>query len=549
MDQVRVLRVVIASPGDVKAEREIIPRVVEEVNRNIARDRGLRLEVYRWETDAYPGFHPEGPQGLIDPILKINDCDILIGIFWRRFGTPVNDAKSGTEHEFRLAYDAWKKNRKPQIMVYFSQKSYTPKSKEETDQWGLVLQFKEEFPTEGLWWDYQDAADFERLSRNHLTRFLSQQFQIDKPSTIENPSHERASSGVPTTPWHKENPFWGAISLFVALVLTGVGFGVSGHLTLGRWLLAGAWPLGVMAIWLALNGLSDKRSVRIRGRIAAVVGLGCILALGAAWMDTANTTAPETQQQTTPSQAPCFSSDLLSPLTITPVKLIFKNQRVGTTSNPQTITVVNRGSSRGIVSPPKMTGDFSQTNDCGPELLIGDSCNIAVTFAPTKLGLTYGSLEILSSNPLTPTCTSPTTATLSGSGKATVPAVTAPPKLASLPLVNCQPRGTSDSFAVGVAQKQGATMTSFATDGREDQKALFPRRPTRVLIEPPGLVVGVADLPKQVVLGKCSDHVCKLTVTEFADDGVTFDTRKATVFTEQQEICGVSVKMTVLDAK
>jgi predicted ATPase len=166
----------------VKAEREIIPRVVEEVNRNIARPRGLRLDVYRWETDSYPGFHPQGPQGLIDPILKIEECDILIGIFWRRFGTPVSDAKSGTEHEFRLAYDAWKKTGKPQIMVYFSQKAYTPKSKEETDQWGLVLQFRKDFPREGLWWEYKTKAEFEQLTRNHLTNFLSTQVPLDKPS-------------------------------------------------------------------------------------------------------------------------------------------------------------------------------------------------------------------------------------------------------------------------------------------------------------------------------------------------------------------------------
>jgi tetratricopeptide (TPR) repeat protein len=176
------LRLVIASPGDVTAEREIIPRVVEEVNRNIARPRGLHLDVYCWETDSYPGFHPQGPQGLIDPILKIEECGILIGIFWRRFGTPVSDAKSGTEHEFRLAYEAWKKNGKPQIMVYFSQKSYTPKSREETDQWGLVLQFKKDFPREGLWWEYKTRVEFEQLTRNHLTNFLSQQFPLDKPT-------------------------------------------------------------------------------------------------------------------------------------------------------------------------------------------------------------------------------------------------------------------------------------------------------------------------------------------------------------------------------
>jgi tetratricopeptide (TPR) repeat protein len=177
------LRVVVASPGDVNAERDIVPRVIDEVNRNIAHKAGLHLDLYRWETDVHPGFHPLGPQGLIDPKLKIADCDLLIGIFWRRFGTPVSDAKSGTEHEFRTAYEAWLKNKsKPQIFVYFSQKAYTPKSKEETDQWGLVLQFKKDFPKEGMWWDYKNNGEFERCLRNHLSQFVNDHPEGSKES-------------------------------------------------------------------------------------------------------------------------------------------------------------------------------------------------------------------------------------------------------------------------------------------------------------------------------------------------------------------------------
>jgi tetratricopeptide (TPR) repeat protein len=172
MTDAKILRIVVASPGDVQKERDLVPKVVEEVNRDIAKDKGLRLEVYRWETDAYPGFHLDGAQGLIDPILKIEDCDILIGIFWKRFGKPVKDAKSGTEHEFNTAYEAWKKKSTPQIMVYFSQKKYMPQSEEETEQQRLVIRFKKDFPEEGLWWSYQNPAAFEHLLRGHLINFL-----------------------------------------------------------------------------------------------------------------------------------------------------------------------------------------------------------------------------------------------------------------------------------------------------------------------------------------------------------------------------------------
>jgi HEAT repeat protein len=178
MEQKRILRVVVASPGDVQPERDLLDEVVAEVNRSAASERGLLLELRKWETDAYPGFHPEGPQGLIDPILEVEECDILIGIFWKRFGTPTAEAQSGTEHEIMRAYAAWEKNRRPQVMVYFNKKKASPDSKEETDQWGLVLEFKKRFPAKGLWWHYNGKAQFEKLVRNHLNNFIREQFPL-----------------------------------------------------------------------------------------------------------------------------------------------------------------------------------------------------------------------------------------------------------------------------------------------------------------------------------------------------------------------------------
>ncbi len=170
--QPRIFRIVVASPGDVQPERDVLPSVIEELNRGVAADRGLHLVLARWETDTYPGFHLEGPQGLIDPILRITDCDLLIGIFWKRFGTPTEDGTTGTEHEFNLAYEAWQEKESPQIFIYFNQKAYTPKSKAEAEQWGQVLDFQNKFPKEGLWWPYKGKAEFEKLVRNHLMNYI-----------------------------------------------------------------------------------------------------------------------------------------------------------------------------------------------------------------------------------------------------------------------------------------------------------------------------------------------------------------------------------------
>lgn len=179
MKQLSVLNVVVASPSDVQVERDAVALVIEEINSTIGRSNGIRLELLRWETDAYPGFHLDGPQGLIDEILNIEDCDIFIGIFWNRFGTPTKRGQSGTEHEFRKAYDAWRENGSPRIMFYFNQAPYTPQSSQQAEQKMQVLQFKEEFPEEGMWHAYTGEREFESEIRLHLIRFVLDYIEKD----------------------------------------------------------------------------------------------------------------------------------------------------------------------------------------------------------------------------------------------------------------------------------------------------------------------------------------------------------------------------------
>jgi Domain of unknown function (DUF4062) len=149
---VEVIRVVVVSPGDVAAEREAVVDLVDELNHRLARSLGCQLSLWRWETDARPGLHLEGPQGLIDERMEIDDADVVIGIFWKRFGTPTADAASGTEHELRKAWAAWRARGRPDVMVYFSQRPAAPATSAEAEQWQRVVKFREELPREQLRW-------------------------------------------------------------------------------------------------------------------------------------------------------------------------------------------------------------------------------------------------------------------------------------------------------------------------------------------------------------------------------------------------------------
>ncbi|MDX6706074.1 MAG: hypothetical protein QOI48_1920, partial [Solirubrobacteraceae bacterium] len=170
MDRVEQrIRVVVVSPGDVARERMVAQAVVDELNRGVAADRGCWLSLWRWETDARPGMHLQGPQGLIDELMCLQDVDIVVGVFWKRFGTPTGAADSGTEHELRRAWAAWREQGRPEVMVYFCTRAYSPKTPEELAQWQRVLEFQQALPEQQLWWRYASVATFERLLREHLT--------------------------------------------------------------------------------------------------------------------------------------------------------------------------------------------------------------------------------------------------------------------------------------------------------------------------------------------------------------------------------------------
>jgi len=195
-ENVRVLRVVVASPSDVHLERELVPDLLDQLNRSVCRDRGILLRAVCWETDTYPGFDHLGPQGLIDPILRIEECDILIGIFWKRFGTPVSTGESGTEHEINRAYESWKGSGRPHIMLYFNEKNYRPRIKADVEQLTQLFEFRDKFLKHGLFWRYNGKVQFKELLRSHLTNYILNQFPIAQASAAAQAAPSPSEPGV-----------------------------------------------------------------------------------------------------------------------------------------------------------------------------------------------------------------------------------------------------------------------------------------------------------------------------------------------------------------
>jgi hypothetical protein len=148
--RVKKMRVFAASPSDVNEERDCLSKVVEELNRTLGRERNIVLELVRWETHVAPDMGR--PQAVVSR--QVGPFDIFVGIMWKRFGTPTGVADSGTQEEFDTAFGYWKVTRRPRIMFYFNQASYTLRTPQEADQVRRVLEFRASLQKQGLVWEY-----------------------------------------------------------------------------------------------------------------------------------------------------------------------------------------------------------------------------------------------------------------------------------------------------------------------------------------------------------------------------------------------------------
>jgi hypothetical protein len=167
----RVLKVMIASPGDVTPERHMAREVIDEWNAVHATERRTILLPIGWDTNAAPATG-DRPQAIINKQL-LRDSDLLVAIFWTRLGTPTSVAASGTTEEIEEHVNAGRP-----AMLYFSSAPVRLDSVDEA-QYGALREFKRSISERALVQEYESVADF----RNKLVRQLAQTIIQHFPAT------------------------------------------------------------------------------------------------------------------------------------------------------------------------------------------------------------------------------------------------------------------------------------------------------------------------------------------------------------------------------
>jgi hypothetical protein len=144
--------VMIASPGDVASERAIIRDVVYEWNAVNSASRKVVLLPVGWETHTSPEMG--APAQTIINKQVLNRCDLLVGVFWTRVGTPTERHLSGTVEEIEEHISAGKP-----AMLYFSSQPVVLDTVD-MDQVERLKAFKESCRKRGLYETYDSHGDF-----------------------------------------------------------------------------------------------------------------------------------------------------------------------------------------------------------------------------------------------------------------------------------------------------------------------------------------------------------------------------------------------------
>ena len=161
------IKVVLASPSDLKQERQMIKDLIDDEINPVISKSNLFIDLRRWE-DTIPGINEKGAQGLIDLDLEIPQSDIFICLYGKKIGTIIPDeGVAGTEHELNTAIASYKNNHKPDIKAYFQviEENSTPDYKE-------IKRISNRLQPMGLYGTFRDINDLKEQIHKMLMKVV-----------------------------------------------------------------------------------------------------------------------------------------------------------------------------------------------------------------------------------------------------------------------------------------------------------------------------------------------------------------------------------------
>jgi hypothetical protein len=170
------INVMIASPSDVEQERQAARELIHEWNDMNAQDQRIVLLPMGWESHSSPKLG-DRPQAIINSQV-LNQCDLLVAIFWTCLGTSTGEFASGTVEEITKHVADGKT-----AMVYFSNAQIAPDRFNHV-QYESVKAFREQCKAQGLFHEFSSPAQFRDDFRRHLALTIQREFSQNGLASI-----------------------------------------------------------------------------------------------------------------------------------------------------------------------------------------------------------------------------------------------------------------------------------------------------------------------------------------------------------------------------
>lgn len=165
MESIKRIKVFISCTSEIKEEINSINLVIEEIIKTSGKKDNFTLEALNWNRDVYSSKGSEVQEVVNE---QIKEFDLLIGILWKKAGTPTKNYASGSIEEILLAL-----NNNKNVMVFFNTESPSNINEIDPEQLKVIKEFKSELTKIGfLYKEYNSIENFESLIKVDLYNII-----------------------------------------------------------------------------------------------------------------------------------------------------------------------------------------------------------------------------------------------------------------------------------------------------------------------------------------------------------------------------------------
>lgn len=166
---IKVYDLLISCPSDIAQYIPLLETAVNYFNNHYGRNNKIGIRTVYWNKDIYSTMG-KFPQDIINQQI-VENSDMVVGIFWTRFGTPTNKYESGTEEEIEKMIEAGK-----QVFLYFLDKPIPPSSFD-NEQYSKISKFKEKHKNDGVYFTINDELALSRKFYEQLELYFNSLIQ------------------------------------------------------------------------------------------------------------------------------------------------------------------------------------------------------------------------------------------------------------------------------------------------------------------------------------------------------------------------------------